>query len=260
MNLREITPLVLTYNEAPNIGRCLDRLRWASQVVVVDSGSSDETASIISTFPNAELHIRPFDNHTNQWNHGLDLVQTDWVLSLDADYILTDAFIAELSSTSVESEVDALLAPFRYCIGGLPLRASLYPPRALLFRRERCRYEADGHTQLLKISGASKLLNVPIHHDDRKPLSRWLWAQDRYAALEADKLLKTDPASMRYQDRLRLCILIAPTATLIYTLLIRGLFRDGWRGWYYTFQRTLAELLLSLHLLERKIGLDVRSK
>src|SRR6185295_8313022 len=93
--LAAITPVVLTFDEAPNIGRCLSRLSWASRVVVLDSGSTDGTADIARSHPNVDLHVRAFDDHVSQWNHGVSLVKTPWVLSLDADYIVPEAFVRE---------------------------------------------------------------------------------------------------------------------------------------------------------------------
>lgn len=252
MKLDQITPLVLTYNESPNISRCLEPLAWAQRVVVLDSGSTDDTAALVQAHTNTALMVRPFDNHTAQWNHGVDAVTTPWVLSLDADYVLTAAFVAELEALPQEADVVAYYAPFLYCVGGRPLRACLYPPRAVLFRKEHCRYVADGHTQLLDVPGRSGSLKAPIHHDDRKPLTRWFWAQDRYALLEAEKLATADPASLRIQDKLRLKVIYAPLVTLVYTLVVRGVILDGWRGWFYAFQRMTAEVMLSLRLLERK--------
>ena len=254
MNTSNITPVVLTYNEAPNIRRCLEKLSWAQRVVVVDSISTDDTGQLVSEFPNAELMVRRFDNHTAQWNHGVDQVQSPWVLSLDADYILTDALIEELRALQPPDDVDAYFVSFRYCIEGHPLRACLYPPRTALFRKSRCRYVQDGHTQLLEVPGKTVHLTAPIHHDDRKPLSRWLVSQDKYAILEADKLTSADPSKLRLQDKLRLKMIFAPMVTLLYTLFVRRVILDGWRGWYYAFQRMLAEILLSLRLLEKKLG------
>lgn len=250
----EITPLVLTYNEAPNIERCLERLRWAGRVVVLDSVSSDETAALVRRFPNAELHERKFDNHTAQWNAGVDLVQTPWVLALDADYVLWAGFEDELAG--LDGSAEAYEAGFRYLIFGQALRASLYPPRAVLFNKGRCRYVQDGHTQLLQIQGVTRSLKTRIDHDDRKPLTRWISSQDKYALLEAEKLSAADPAKLRLQDKLRLTCWAAVPASLIFTLLVKGTLWDGWRGWYYALQRLLAEMLLALRLIERRFNHD----
>ncbi len=253
MNLADITPLILTWNEDPNLGRSLEMLRWASQVIVLDSGSTDSTEAVAMTFANVHFRTRSFDSHTAQWNFGLDQVVTEWVLALDADYVLDDEFPNELSRLEPDSLTDAFFARFKYLIFGIPLRGSLYPPRAVLFRKERCRYEPDGHTQLLRTTGRTSPLTAFILHDDRKPLSRWLVSQDNYAKLEAEKLIRADPATLRLQDRLRVALVPAAPLAFFYTLFIRGTILDGWRGWYYTLQRVLAEVVLSLRLLERRL-------
>ena len=98
MNLANITPLVLTYNEAPNIEACLESLRWASEIVVVDSHSSDDTALVVTRNANTRLIQRRFDSHAAQWNHGLreSGIRTEWVLAMDADYRVTPELLDEL--------------------------------------------------------------------------------------------------------------------------------------------------------------------
>jgi glycosyltransferase involved in cell wall biosynthesis len=281
----EITPLILTFNEAPNIGRTLEKLRWAKEIVVMDSFSADETCEIARCEPNVRLVQRAFDNHTAQWNFGIDQCTTSWVLALDADYVLSGELIQELRGKAETLKTDMLKsdgqrteyggrktedgrrrswsgdqggvvayqARFRYCIQGQPLRGTLYPPRAVLFLKDKCRYEQDGHTQRLRVDGATGWLRGVIDHDDRKPLSQWLWAQERYAALEAQKLLGHSAAKMPLQDRIRRRVVLAPGLVFFYTLLGKGLILDGWAGWYYAFQRTLAEMMLSLRLIEKKL-------
>ena len=250
MKLAGITPLILTYNEEPNLERCLNRLTWATRVIVLDSGSSDGTVNIAKRFGNATLLVRPFDDHTTQWNFGVEACESEWVLALDADYVLGAGFEQEMEQ--LQPMADAYEAAFRYLVGGQSLRTSLYPPRAVLFRKDRCRYIQDGHTQILHVPGNRGNLSTRIDHDDRKPLSRWVVSQDRYAALEAQKLLSTPSHELRLQDRLRRTGWAAIPATLIYTLLIKRTLFDGWRGWFYALQRTFAEILLALRLIEAR--------
>lgn len=254
--LDRITPVILTWNEEPNLARCLCRLTWAGQVIVLDSGSTDATAAIAASHPNVRFLHRPFDNHTAQWNYALDQATTEWVLSLDADYVLAAGFEEELAALRPSKQTLAYQARFRYCVHGRPLRGSLYPPRAVLFRRAHCRYVQDGHTQMLAVHGDLNELRTPILHDDRKSLSRWFASQDKYAELEADKLLAADRSSLRPQDRARLTGWAAVPATFFYVLLVNGALLDGWRGWFYTLQRTLAEAMLALRLIEKRLGFD----
>lgn len=250
MKIEDITPLVLTFNEAPNLARTLARLTWARSVLVIDSGSTDSTLSIAAQFPNVRFEVRAFDSHTIQWNFGIDATQTEWVLALDADYVLGEGFEDEMQQ--LDGTADAYDAGFCYLIFGQPLRGSLYPRRAVLFAKSRCRYVQDGHTQLLSVSGLIGHMRTMIHHDDRKSLSRWLVSQDKYANLEVEKLMNAHKTKLRLQDKLRLTCWASVPASLVYTLLIKGTFWDGWRGWYYALQRMLAEMLLTMRLIEKK--------
>jgi len=170
--LREITPVILTYDEAPNVRRTLDKLTWASRTFVVDSFSTDETLQIARSFPQVRIVQRRFDTFAGQCNFAIRQVTTPWVLSLDADYVLTNVLIEELSQLSPDSGVCGYRAVFRYCIYGRPLRGPLYPPRTVLYRPEEACYHDEGHGHRVHVEGDVKALRSPILHDDRKPLSR----------------------------------------------------------------------------------------
>src|SRR5262249_42018126 len=151
----------------------------------------DQTVEIANSFPRVHVIQREFDTHTAQWNFGVEQCKSPWVLALDADYMLSDELVEELKSFKPEDEIIGYFVQFRYCIRGRSLRGTLYPPRAVLFHRDHCRYEQDGHTQLLRINGRTGWLKGCIYHDDRKPLDQWVEAQQRYARLEAGKLTST---------------------------------------------------------------------
>src|SRR5438067_8919942 len=92
------TALVLAHNEEENIGRTLAGLSWISEVVVVDSGSTDRTLEIArSSHPSVRIVQRSFDTHANQWNFGLAQIKTPWVLTLDADYEVSSALAEEIA-------------------------------------------------------------------------------------------------------------------------------------------------------------------
>ncbi len=249
--LDQITPLILTYNEAPNIGRVLESLRWAKNIVVVDSFSTDETTTIAASFPNVRVMQRVFDSHRNQWQFALREtgIKTEWVLALDADYIVTTDLVNEMRDLRPDENV-GYRASFVYCISGKRLHSGIYPPVTVLYRRAAANYIQDGHTQRVSLDGRISELHSPLLHDDRKPLRRWLASQARYTKLEAQKLRATDPAELSRVDRLRRWPLIVPPLALFYCLIVRGGFRDGWRGFYYAFQRGTAELMLSLYWIK----------
>src|SRR5205085_10348182 len=205
-----ITPLILTFNEEENIARTIGKLSWAKEVVVIDSGSTDQTIELARTsHPNVRVIERTFDTHAAQWNFGLAQIRTAWVLSLDADYELSEALVDELRTIDPSAEIAGYETQFRYRIFGHPLRASVYPPRVVLFRTDRGSYYDDGHTQRLRLNGAASQLSGKIYHDDRKPFRRWMKAQKCYAQIEARHLLSTPIEKLNFQDRLRRKIVFA---------------------------------------------------
>ncbi len=252
MDLRDITPLVLTYNEELNLERTLKGITWASEVIIVDSFSQDRTLEIASRFDNVRLLQRMFDDHTAQWNFGLQQVGTPWVLTLDADYVCPRALEQEL--TKLQPELDVYFAKFSIlCIWA---QTSIHDlsSQSRSFQPRKNRYEPDGHTQLLDCEGAtSGFLEVAIDHDDRKPLARWCQSQVQYAKLEAEKLLRSEQNSLGWKDRLRQYLILAPILTFVYCLLWKRLLLDGKPGIYYSLQRVFAEILLSISILDCSI-------
>jgi glycosyltransferase involved in cell wall biosynthesis len=252
--LDQITPLILTYNESPNIARTLDSLRWAREIVVVDSFSTDDTAQIAASFPNVRVVQRAFDCHRNQWEFGLREagIITEWVLALDADYIINADLVNELRRLQPAEETVGFRACFIYCVSGKRLKSGVYPPVTVLYRASAAAYVQDGHTQRVSLKGRIEDLSSPILHDDRKPLRRWFESQKHYTKLEAQKLRAANPAELSSIDRMRRWPLIVPPLALFYCLIVRAGIFDGWAGFYYAFQRTLAELMLSLYLIDNR--------
>ncbi len=250
--LDQITPIILTYDEAPNIGRTLDQLQWARDIVVVDSMSEDETLDIVARTPQTRVFRRRFVSLEDQWNFAIREtgVATEWVLALDADYVLPAEAVEEIRALRPSQDVAGYRAKFVYCVYGRALRGSAYPPVTVLYRHSLARYRQDGHAHRVVIEGQVGELSSPILHDDRKPLGRWLRSQDDYMKLETRKLLATRWSDLGWADRIRRLIVPAPFLMFAYCLIVRGAILDGRAGLYYAFQRLLSELLLSLYLFD----------
>jgi glycosyltransferase involved in cell wall biosynthesis len=249
--LDRITPLILTRDEEANIGRTLAQLAWAREVVIVDSISSDDTVRIARGFANVRVVPRAFDSHDRQWSFGVEQVTTPWVLTLDADYFVPDAFVCEMASLEPPPDVAGYEAAFVYAINGHPLRSALYPPRAVLLQRGAFEVWQDGHTQRVRVHGRVERLRTPLVHDDRKNLRRFIERQRNYMIQEAAKLRAASWRVLPLQGRVRKLRVVAPFATLLYTLVAKRALLDGGAGWRYAFERFLAEGILSVELFRR---------
>jgi glycosyltransferase involved in cell wall biosynthesis len=252
--LDQITPLIITYDEALNIGRTLGKLLWAERIVVIDSGSTDGTVELLRSYHQVEIIYHSFIDFASQCNFGLAQVTSSWVLSLDADYELSDYLIRELASLAPPASAVGYRARFVQRVHGKPLRGALYPPRTVLHRRADASYRQEGHAHRVVLNGEVLPLRGLIYHDDRKPLARWLTAEQRYAREEAQYLMTSRAEKIALSDRVRLLAWPAPFAVLLYVLFVKRCLLDGWPGWFYAMQRVVAETMLALELMDRRLG------
>jgi glycosyltransferase involved in cell wall biosynthesis len=245
---KRITPVLLTFNEAPNLARTLASLAWAERVVIVDSGSTDETKAIAEGFSNVNWKYRAFDTHAQQWNFAIRSAEitSDYVLALDADMTIRREFLDEAIQDFLPSNCSAAIVPFRYVVGGVVLHGSLYPAQARLFRRDSISVQQCGHTQVFQPAAAPLYrFKEFLLHDDRKPFDRWLRSQLKYAELESARLNSSSRLSLK--DRLRRYGLMPLIAALTGYFRSGGLFA-GKAAVRYAQERMLYECVLGIQL------------
>jgi glycosyltransferase involved in cell wall biosynthesis len=243
-----VTPVTLTFNEAPNLERLLRSLAWAGDVVVVDSGSCDSTERVARQFPNVRWFVRRFDTHGAQWQFAIRQTQvaTPYVLALDADYEVPSSFVEELARRFAIGGFSGGVAGFEYRIHGRSLMGSVYPPKLVVFRPHDVRISQSGHTQEFATDGAIYRFAQRLVHDDRKPVDRFVRSQLEYSRLEASRLLAG--RSGRWQDALRRKGVMPLVAGIGAYIKSGGPFR-GSAALRYVHERVLFECLLALRVL-----------
>jgi len=247
-----ITPVILTYNEAPNIGRSLEALSWAQRVVIVDSRSTDATETVARAFSNVAWYTRPFDSHAAQWDfaiRGTDIT-TPYVLALDADYRVTPEFVRECQETFLPGGYEAGIAAFDYQVLGRVLMGSVYPAKPVIFQPSRLRIEQPGHSQEMRVEGRAYTFDARLIHDDRKPVGRFVSSQIAYSRLEAERLAGD---ARRWQDRVRRTGLMPIVSGLAAYLRAGGPLR-GASALRYAYERTVFECILAMRVLENGRG------
>ena len=257
--LDRITPVILTYNEQPNLARTLVPLSWARRIVVLDSFSDDGTVEQLREDPRISVYQRHFDCFANQWNHALreTAIDTPWVLALDADYGLTESLTGEIAAQHPEAEgISGYTLSFVYCVFGKPLRGTLYPPSTCLFERAKAHCIQDGHAHRFVVAGKLRPLAGKIRHDDRKPLRRWIQSPEAYMRIEREVIANTPWKALSWPDRARNLRFVSPFLVIFHVLILQGVLLDGRAGLYYALQRLIAEAFLMLYLLEKDLGSD----
>ncbi len=248
----KITPLILTYNEEPNIGRTLDSLRWADRVVVLDSGSVDRTEEIARNFRNVDWKTRKFDSFKAQTEYGIHStdIRTDYVLALDADMAVSKELAGEIEERFLNHRFAGGLVQFRYCVDGHPLSNSLYPAQIRLFEPKRVEVLQVGHGHNFQVEGSIYKFKSVLYHDDRKPIARFLSTQLSYSSIEAERTRAGYPR--RWHDQLRQYGLMPPLAAMSAYIRAGGPF-GGIAAIRYAYERALYECLLAIRLMSARL-------
>jgi glycosyltransferase involved in cell wall biosynthesis len=266
-----VSVLLLTFNEERNLPACLQALQWCDDILVVDSGSKDATVEI-AQMAGARILSRTFDNFAAQRNFGLEqgAFRHDWVLHLDADEIVTDAFVAELRRVSPPPEIDAYFVPSKLILFGRWLRhAGMYPTyQVRLGHKDRLRFKQVGHGQREALSQERvATFNEPyLHFSFSGGIQNWLEKHVRYARDEAKLIIdirngekKTNVVETGRTGRRRRAKAVAaflppvlrPVARFLYVMLWRKGFLDGGAGLAYALMLSVYEGMISIYLYEK---------
>lgn len=197
----DITTIILTYNEELHIRRCLENVcTFSKKVYVIDSPSTDRTVDICKEFPNVEVVVHKYPgNQAEQFNWALDnvLIETEWVLRLDADEYLLPELIDELYEKlpHLSDSVSALsLSRARAFMGKVLYHGIVDNVKIIrIFRKGKARYEKrimDEH--LFVLSGETIELQHQFIDDSRIPLGQFISKHNDYANREAAVLLDAE--------------------------------------------------------------------
>ncbi|MBM3955289.1 MAG: glycosyltransferase family 2 protein [Planctomycetes bacterium] len=186
--------LVLTQNEEINVARCLNSLPAGSDIVVLDSGSTDGTLDVVRRYP-VRIAERPFDSFAAQRNWAVDTVgfRHDWILHLDADECLTEPLRAELETVTSRDEHSAYVLANRLFFMGRWIRhASMYPYyQARLLKRGEARFGQVGHGQILAEAqrGVGTIREPYDHHNFSRGITDWVTRHNKYSSDEARRIV-----------------------------------------------------------------------
>lgn len=257
-----VSVVVLTKNEEANIARCLASVAWADQIVVLDSGSADDTVILARAAGSevVESHWRGFGAQ-REFALRMELLRHDWVFFVDADEWVSSDLATEVAQAICEPNYDGYWLHVRLIFQGTWIRhCGWYPGarRVMLMRRSKARYDPAVFSEHPDVAGKVGRLHIDIVDEDRKGLAAWLHKHVDYAQLEArrrhDKRL---PAITRFahdsflraffKDHVAKRMPARPLVQFIYMYVLRGGFLDGRAGlsfciYHAWFQVAVADL------------------
>ena len=247
--MAELSIILITRNEAANIRACLESVAWADEIIVVDSGSSDDTVAIAREFT-PHVHEHDWPGFGAQKNHALDYAANKWVFSIDADERVTPELRAAIEA--VLRNGDDACSAYRvsrlssYC--GRFMRHSGWHPDHIvrLFRRDAARFSDDLVHERLLVKGQIGQLDGELLHYAFDNLEEVLHKVNRYSSAGAVMLQQRGRSASLGSAVLR------GLWSFLRTYILRGGFLDGREGFMLavsnaegTYYRYLKLMLLN---------------
>jgi glycosyltransferase involved in cell wall biosynthesis len=186
MNTPSLSVIVITRDEAHTIEACLQSVSWADEIVVVDSGSRDDTLAICRRYTDKVLET-DWPGFGIQKNRALALASGDWVLNLDADERVSPALAQEIRSQLPTTTASGFDIPFRSSYLGRFMNHGDWrgEHHVRLFRRSAGRFTDDLVHERLIVDGATRTLRHPIEHHSYDDLEEVLDKVNRYSSAGA---------------------------------------------------------------------------
>ena len=188
-----LSVVIITKNEEHRITRCLESVRWADDIVVVDGQSTDQTQAVARTY-GATVIERPFSgSFGEERNAGLAVATGEWVLQMDADETVSPELRAAIERLLVEGSSHAALKVRRrnYFLGHRMRYGGWYHYNLVLFRRALVRYEGLVHERLM-VQGTIGVLEGDLLHRPFGSFEQFIERQNRYTSLQARELLQEE--------------------------------------------------------------------
>ena len=216
--MKKLTVIIPTFNEECYLEKALYSVKFADEIIVVDSFSTDKTQHIAKAY-NCKFIQRKFDNFSNQKNYALEYATSEWVLFLDADERITFPLQKEILEAIENSNYQAYKLNFpHFFMNRFLFNQSSSVTRLVV--REQCYFEGSVHEKLI-VKGAISSLKNPVLHYTYKGLEHYIKKKDTYAWFQAEQLLQKGKSVTFFQ------LIFKPFYRFFHSFFIRGGFRDG---------------------------------
>lgn len=224
--MSKISAIVIVYNEEKNIRRCLESLSWTDEIVVVDSYSQDRTKEIASSLTDKIFDVK-WEGFGKKKEFAREKTSYDWVLSVDADEVISDKLKEEIKKTIEKDEAsDGYYIPrLSNFLGKWIKHSGWYPDYILrLFKKNKARFDQSLLHEKVILDGEVGFLKNEILHYTDPDIHHYLSKLDKYTTLGAEKLFQEGKSTTLFD------LILRPPAIFLKMFIASIGFLDGWHG------------------------------
>lgn len=243
-----ISAIIITKNEAKNIEACIESVLWVDEIIVLDSGSTDKTKDICKKYvPKVKLYETDWPGFGVQKNRALGFASSEWVLSVDADEILTSKLKQEILNTLKSACYVAYKIPRVSYFFGKPLRygfSYVADRQVRLAKKGLCKFSDDIIHEKIIVTGEVGVLKNKLNHFSIGSIEELLNKVNNYSTLGALKLYNKNKKTSFNKA------FIHAIWAFIRIYFFNGLFFNGWRGFIVAFSKFEGVFFRYVKLLE----------
>lgn len=235
--MEKLSVTIITLNEENNIRDALESVKWADEIVVVDSGSSDKTVYICKEYTD-KVFYNSWPGHIAQKNFAIDKSTHHWILSIDADERVTPELAGEIKEVLKDPKAYAYAVPRHvFYLGRWIDHSGWYPDyKVRLFNKDKGRWGGINPHDEVVVDGRSECLNGDLIHYSYKDISHHVNTINNFTSIGAEEYLKLGKRGSPWD------MVSRPIGTFLKKYLLKQGFRDGLPGFiiavssaYYVF-------------------------
>jgi glycosyltransferase involved in cell wall biosynthesis len=245
----KVTVTVITLNEAANIRECLESAKWADELLVVDSGSTDGTADLARA-AGARVIVRAWPGYAAQKNYAASEATHDWILSIDADERVSPELATELGAllTRGPSAAGYRIPRVTWHLGRWIRTTDWYPdPQLRLYDRRRATWPPRRVHESVAADGPVELLGAELQHYAYRDIGHHLMTMDKYTTLAAEQLAADGRRAGVFD------LTVHPWAAFMRNYVLKGGFKDGTAGLVISLMNAFYVFLKYAKLWERQM-------
>lgn len=221
----KLSVTIITLNEEDKIRDALESVKWADEIVVVDSGSKDRTVDICKEYTDNVFHNK-WPGHIDQKNHAIDKASHKWILSIDADERVTPELEKEIKSILKSPTTNAYAVPRHvFYLGRWINNSGWYPDyKVRIFHRDKGRWGGVNPHDKVMVEGKVERLKGDLQHYSFSNVAHHIRTMNSFTSIAATEYCNKGRDTGIFE------ILFRPTFMFFKSYILKQGFRDGLAG------------------------------